>query len=483
MDNYDNTDKVLNVEGVIKKTLDDINIQDNNKIFEKLASQQYTDEIHLNNKNEEVGDEYYKDCDNNINNEIILPKETYSKIQVQEDLSIPPGKPLTAYNQFLASLKDPSCSEVVHLIAKFIQKYPELDSDLIHIIYENNEDDEIIKNLGLDEEINLQLLSDILNKFVLVCNNLLLQTEIYMKNDSEEEKNYIIEGLEKLITSKLYNKLIKIISLENKAIDEYLSIKLKKLKSFVQLNHFDVSEIYMDVLNTENSWLDLCNNELYKFVRVKSPRDKVILIVNVCKVLLSYMNNIINEWKDKQNDNNNFYKDIPAPPAADDLLPLLIYSLIQINPPNLKTHLEYTNHFRNPNLLISEDLYFYTHFYSAVTFLEKLDGKQIQLNIDPHIFEINYFSNTEEYIEKSDQVKEVITKKNNLINNNSYRKNSNFHQDIDNIIKKLVLFPLQYEEILDVSDLKMGDIPNLFNQYRDLSKLLNELKTIYNNIH
>ncbi|KAL7065787.1 vacuolar sorting protein 9 domain-containing protein [Cryptosporidium serpentis] len=483
MDNYDNTNKVLNVEGIIKKTLNDINIQNDNQIFEKLASEQYTDEIYLNNKNGEIEDEYYKKSDYNINNEIILQKETYSKIQVQEDLSIPAGKPLTAYNQFLASLKDPSCSEIVYLIAKFIQKYPKLDLDLIQIIYGDNEDNEIIKNLELDEKINLQLLSDILNKFVLVCNNLLLETEIYMKNDSEKEKSYIIEGLEKLITSKLYNKLIEIISLENNDTDEYLNIKLKKLKSFVQLSHFDVSKIYIEVLNTENSWLDLCNNELYKFVRVKSPRDKVVLIVNVCKVLLSYMDNIINKWKNKQNDNNNFYKDIPTPPAADDLLPLLIYSLIQINPPNLKTHLEYTNHFRNPNLLISEDLYFYTHFYSAVTFLEKLDGKQIQLNIDPNIFEINYSSNIGEYIEKNDQVEKIIIKKNNSINNNSYKEDFNFYQNADNIIKKLILFPLQYEKILDVSDLKVGDIPDLFNQYKDLSKLLNELKTIYNNIH
>jgi hypothetical protein len=58
---------------------------------------------------------------------------------------------------------------------------------------------------------------------------------------------------------------------------------------------------------------------------------------------------------------------------ADAFFPLLIYSILQTNPPHLISNLQYISRFRNPTKLQSESGYYLTHMFSAVSFLENLD--------------------------------------------------------------------------------------------------------------
>ena len=46
--------------------------------------------------------------------------------------------------------------------------------------------------------------------------------------------------------------------------------------------------------------------------------------------------------------------------GADDFLPLLIFTVIHANPPNLASNLEYIQRFRFQSRMISESAYFYT---------------------------------------------------------------------------------------------------------------------------
>ncbi len=56
----------------------------------------------------------------------------------------------------------------------------------------------------------------------------------------------------------------------------------------------------------------------------KAPRDKMICILNCCKVIYSSLN-----------------KAAQGIPGADDFLPLLIYVTLQANPKNLYINLQY----------------------------------------------------------------------------------------------------------------------------------------------
>ena len=61
-------------------------------------------------------------------------------------------------------------------------------------------------------------------------------------------------------------------------------------------------------------------------------------------------------------------------PGADEFLPALIFAVVRANPPCLHSNIEYIAAFRNPNRLVSEPGYFFTHLTSAVAFIQQLDS-------------------------------------------------------------------------------------------------------------
>ncbi|OII73618.1 Rab GTPase binding protein [Cryptosporidium ubiquitum] len=384
-------------------------------------------------------------------------------VESQQTRSIAP------YNRFLILLKDKTCSEIVFLIAKFVQQYPRLDEGLLDLIYgESREKFDLEKIINGNEDIGTKALANMLHSFVDFCGNLLKETKIFEKvGKEEEERIFIIEGLEKLVTTKLYNVLFDAVSFENDDVDHYLFRKLKVLKTFVKLDHFDISKQYVETLQSDSLWLDICKNELYKFIRVKSPKDKVVLIVNICKILLSYMNNI--NKKSFEKDPNSREGGIPSPPAADDLLPLLIFCIIQSNPTKIKTHIEFISLFRNSILLVSEDLYFFTHFFSAVTFLEKLDGRQIQLNIETTQFE-EQFKLSEKKLFGNNLMHLLSPYSDSRVN---YQEKQNKFEEITNQISSL---KFNFQNYTSSDELRIADIPKLFQEYKQLLGLFKELK-------
>ncbi|KAJ1614988.1 Vps9p/RAB5 like RAB GTPase binding protein [Cryptosporidium canis] len=380
------------------------------------------------------------------------------------------GRVVAPYNRFLVLLKDKMCSEIVFLVAKFIQQYPRLDEGLLDLIYgECKERFDLEEVLHGNEDIGTDVLANILHSFVGFCGNLLQETRVFEGVGGEdEERTFIMEGLEKLVTTKLYNVLFDAVSFENDDADHYLFRKLKVLKTFVRLDHFDISRLYIESLQSDSLWLDICKNELYKFVRVKSPKDKVVLIVNICKILLSYMSNI-NKMR-LSSGSGSGQEGVSSPPAADDLLPLLIFCIIQSNPAKIKAHVEFISLFRNSVLLVSEDLYFFTHFYSAITFLEKLDGRQIQLNIDTARFE-EQFKSSERKIFGNNWAHLLAPYSDSRV---CLQEKQDKIREVANEISSM---SLTFQELESPDELRVGDIPKLFHEYKRMSSLLRELKT------
>ena len=179
--------------------------------------------------------------------------------------------------------------------------------------------------------------------------------ELWCHDDPDEWDN-TCEGLEKFVTSKLYEHIF-CPREEDKQRDVELENRIASL-SFVSYQHLDINgpEIKDEFLLT---W-QLAMDEIGKMNDYKAPRDKMVCLLNACKVIVRLL--------------TEASEDVGAtPPGADQFLPALIYVVLKSNPPNLFSNLDYIDRFRNPTKMISEPGYWYTNLYSAVTFLENVE--------------------------------------------------------------------------------------------------------------
>jgi hypothetical protein len=78
--------------------------------------------------------------------------------------------------------------------------------------------------------------------------------------------------------------------------------------------------------------LILNTKDLHKIDIYKTPRDKLITIINCCKIVSSMVQN------SSKGDN--------IPTGADDFLPVLIYIIIKAKPKNSYSNIEFIKDFR-----------------------------------------------------------------------------------------------------------------------------------------
>lgn len=114
------------------------------------------------------------------------------------------------------------------------------------------------------------------------------------------------------------------------------------------------------------SW-EFAANELRKMNDFRTPRDKLVCVLNCCRVLTNLL-------ASSRGDDN--------PPGADELLPALIFTVIRANPEHMHSNLNFIAQFRHPSKLVSEPGYFFTHVLSAVTFIETIHADALGLGED-----------------------------------------------------------------------------------------------------
>ncbi|XP_058814789.1 receptor-mediated endocytosis protein 6 homolog isoform X3 [Topomyia yanbarensis] len=114
--------------------------------------------------------------------------------------------------------------------------------------------------------------------------------------------------------------------------------------------HLRISTAYTN----EAPWL-FAQVQLSFMSAYKTPHDKVACVVKCIKSLLSFLS----MGSDRS-------------VAADDIIPVLIYVIIQTNPTNLLSTIEYVNCFFGDKLS-GENHYWWTQFCSAVTFIKTMD--------------------------------------------------------------------------------------------------------------
>ncbi|KAL5076591.1 hypothetical protein RYX36_015575 [Vicia faba] len=177
---------------------------------------------------------------------------------------------------------------------------------------------------------------------------------------SEDELESAGEGLEKYVMTKLFARVFASIP-DDVKLDDQLSEKMALVQQFIRPENLDIKPAFQN----EPSWL-LAQKGLQKINTHKAPRDKLICILNCCKVIGNLLLNASLASKDN-------------PPGADEFLPVLIYVTLKANPPQLHSNLLYIQRFRRQSRLVGEASYYFTNMLSAEAFISNIDAKAISM--------------------------------------------------------------------------------------------------------
>lgn len=186
------------------------------------------------------------------------------------------------------------------------------------------------------------------------------------KGAGEEGLEAAGEALEKYVMTKLYARTFGLYEADRER-DEVLASRLGALQTFVEPAHLDIPEHFSD----EECWA-LAQHELLKMNSYKAPKDKLICILNCCRIINNLLAARAEQLKGKE------------AAGADDFLPVLIYVLIKAAVEDLESNLQYIMRFRAESRMNGEAAYFYTNLVSATSFVETIDAES--LSMEPAVF-------------------------------------------------------------------------------------------------
>jgi len=172
------------------------------------------------------------------------------------------------------------------------------------------------------------------------------------ENASDEELDNAAEGLEKYLMNKMYKVCFQPASSDDLQRDQALLDKFKMF-SFLQPKHFDVPNSLCEGDEFNHAKEELCKMDTYK-----APRDKMICVLNCCKII----NKMLQSSTDKA-------------VGADEFFPLLVYITLAAQPPKLWSNLQFIGRFRNPVKLQGEPGYYFTTLSGVVEFTQTMGPK------------------------------------------------------------------------------------------------------------
>lgn len=184
------------------------------------------------------------------------------------------------------------------------------------------------------------------------------------KDSDEDEQDQIQEGLEKYVMNRLHDSTFgyHCQDKENEALE----------RRFSSLQFITPANLDIKTFKNESSY-ELAKAELNKINEYKTPKDKLVCILNACKVIY----NLLNKQTDKK-----------GPSGADEFLPMAIYVVLKANPKYLYTNVQYIANFRDASKMTTESGYYFTHIVSTVEFLKTVDASSLS-NINQREFKNN----------------------------------------------------------------------------------------------
>lgn len=140
--------------------------------------------------------------------------------------------------------------------------------------------------------------------------------------------------------------------------DDVIAQKMR-IYGWIQPEHLDIQPITGE---KPQKFLKMAQQELLKINTYRAPRDKVICVLNTCKVLFGYL------------------KSSKADQSADAFVPLLIYTVLRAAPEHLVSNVQYIWRFRNQDKLGGEAGYYMSSLMGVVTFIEGLDRTSLTIS-------------------------------------------------------------------------------------------------------
>lgn len=189
------------------------------------------------------------------------------------------------------------------------------------------------------------------------------------------------EGLEKLIMNRLHDlcfppevvkqnlPYIPEVYTRDLEKDELFSLQLEKF-SWINGSHLDIdmNDLANTIVKNNQSFLDYAITELNKINNYRAPRDKIICILNSCKIIFSYL-------KLRRQETN-----------ADAFIPILILVIFKAKTENLVSNIHYIENFRGDEWLShGETSYYLSSIQGAISFIENLTAED--LTISPEEFD------------------------------------------------------------------------------------------------
>ncbi|KAK3939489.1 hypothetical protein QBC46DRAFT_387679 [Diplogelasinospora grovesii] len=231
----------------------------------------------------------------------------------------------------------------------------------------------------------------IISDFLTFIANKMAQCEVW-RDISDAEFDNAREGMEKLVMNRLYTQTFspaipapqpipggkpkrrgqeRVMGpgrrgqhQEDVERDEVLSQKIN-IYTWVKEDHLDIPP----VSESGKRFLKLAQQELLKIKSYRAPRDKIICVLNCCKVIFGLL-------KHSKSDS-----------SADSFMPMLIYVVLHANPEHLVSNVQYILRFRNQEKLGGEAGYYLSSLMGAIQFIENMD--RTTLTITDEEFEAN----------------------------------------------------------------------------------------------
>ncbi|GJE98547.1 hypothetical protein PsYK624_147790 [Phanerochaete sordida] len=219
----------------------------------------------------------------------------------------------------------------------------------------------------------------LINEFLNFISGKMRESEVW-RNASDAEFDNAMEGMEKLVMNRLYDytftpQVVRMVpprpvTSDDLERDRVLSQRIALFR-WIEPHHLDIP----DGPGFEG-FLMFAQQELLKINHYKAPRDKLICILNSCKVIFGLIRHMHKEE------------------GADSFIPILIYVVLKANPDHLLSNVEFINRFRNPAKLQSEAGYYLSSLMGAVSFIESMDHTSLS-----HITQEEFERNVEEAIQ------------------------------------------------------------------------------------
>ncbi|KAK0643404.1 hypothetical protein B0T16DRAFT_181248 [Cercophora newfieldiana] len=231
----------------------------------------------------------------------------------------------------------------------------------------------------------------IIGDFLAFIANKMAQCEVW-RDVSDPEFDNAREGMEKLVMNRLYTQTFSPTipppqpipgakprrrggerpmgpgrrgqHQEDVERDEILAQKIN-IYGWVREEHLDIPP----ASESGKRFLKLAQQELLKIKSYRAPRDKIICVLNCCKVIFGLL------------------KHAKSDSSADSFMPMLIYVVLHANPEHLVSNVQYILRFRNQDKLGGEAGYYLSSLMGAIQFIENMDRTTLTISDDE--FEAN----------------------------------------------------------------------------------------------